>query len=242
MGQQLLHAMKEMVAVDSKTFQFRFDQPYGMVLETIGKVSSNVPFIMPKRIAETDSFKQIEDYTGSGPFVFVKDKWVHGAKVVYKKFAGYVPRPEQTNSVAGAKIAKVDRVEWITLPDQMTAANALVNGEVDLLASSPIDLMPVLRSSKDVIVEVNDPLGFITFGRFNHLLPPFDKAEVRRAAIIAMKDQSDYMRGGIGDKSFWRTCYSILPCGTPLADESKGRVDREVHARRRADFAQVRRL
>ena len=42
----------------------------GFVLEALGKPSSNVPFIMPKRVAETDAFKQIEDYTGSGPYIF----------------------------------------------------------------------------------------------------------------------------------------------------------------------------
>jgi peptide/nickel transport system substrate-binding protein len=87
MGQQLMGAMGEMVAVDASTFQFKLKDPYGLVLESIGKISSNVPFIMPKRVAETDPFKQIEDYTGSGPFVFVKEDWVPGSKVVYKKFA-----------------------------------------------------------------------------------------------------------------------------------------------------------
>ena len=31
-------------------------EAYGLVLESIGKISSNVPFIMPKRVAETDPF------------------------------------------------------------------------------------------------------------------------------------------------------------------------------------------
>ena len=34
------------------------------------KPSSNVPFMMPKRVAETDPNTQITDFTGSGPFVF----------------------------------------------------------------------------------------------------------------------------------------------------------------------------
>ena len=37
----------------------------GFMLEALGKPSSNVPFIMPKRIAETDAFKQIEEHIGS---------------------------------------------------------------------------------------------------------------------------------------------------------------------------------
>jgi len=218
MGQQLMSAMGEMVAVDASTFQFKLKDPYGLVLESIGKISSNVPFIMPKRVADTDPFKQIDDYTGSGPFVFVKEDWVPGSKVVYKKFADYKPRSEAPNAASGGKIAKVDRVEWTYFPDQTTAMNALINGEVDYFESPANDLMPLLESNEGITVEINDPLGNIGFSRFNHLLPPFDNADVRRAAIMAMK-QDDYMQGAVGDQKFWKTCYSVYPCGTPLQND-----------------------
>jgi len=219
MGQQLMGVMDEMVAVDDKTFRFKLKEPYGLVLESIGKISSNVPFIMPKRVAETDPFKQIEDYTGSGPFVFVKEEWVPGSKVVYRKFADYVPRSEEPNAASGGKVAKVDRVEWIYFPDQTTAMNALINGEVDYFEAPANDLMPILEAAEGITVEINDPLGNIGFARFNHLLPPFDKAEVRRAATMAMK-QEDYMQGAVGDQKFWKTCYSVFPCGTPLENDA----------------------
>ena len=85
-------------------------------------------FIMPKRVAETDPFKQIDDYTGSGPFIFVKDEWKPGDKTVYVKNPKYKPRAEPPSGLAGGKIAKVDRVEWVAIPDQQTAINALHQG------------------------------------------------------------------------------------------------------------------
>ena len=60
-------------------------EPFGLVLEALGKPSSNVPFMMPKRVADTDPYKQIEDYTGSGPYIFKKDEWKAGEKIVYVK-------------------------------------------------------------------------------------------------------------------------------------------------------------
>jgi len=74
MGQQLMGAMDEMVAVDDSTFEMRLKEPFGLVLESIGKISSNVPFIMPARIAATDPFEQIEEHIGSGPFKFEADE------------------------------------------------------------------------------------------------------------------------------------------------------------------------
>jgi len=218
MGQQLMGVMDEMVAVDDKTFRFELAEPYGLVLESIGKISSNVPFIMPKRVAETDPFEQISDYTGSGPFKFEEDEWVPGSKVVYTRFDDYVPRNEPPSAAAGGKIAKVDKVIWTYFPDQTTALNAIMAGEIDYFEQPANDLAPLLAANPEITVEVNDPLGNIGFARFNHLLPPFDTADVRRAAIMAMK-QEDYMAAAVGDPKYWKTCYSVFPCGTPLANE-----------------------
>lgn len=215
MGQQLFDVVASLTASDAKTIVMKLSEPYGLVLESIGKISSNVPFMMPKRIAATDPFKQIEEYIGSGPFVFKKDEWVPGSKVVYVKNTAYVPRSEPPSAAAGGKVVKVDRVEWTYFPDQTTALNALVSGEVDFFEQPANDLAGLLETQEGIVVEVNDPLGNMGFARFNHLLPPFDNVDVRRAAIMAMK-QEDYMAGGVGDQKYWRTCYSVFPCGTPL--------------------------
>jgi hypothetical protein len=42
---------------------------------SLGKPSSYVPFMMPKRIAETPADKQISEYIGSGPFIFKADQF-----------------------------------------------------------------------------------------------------------------------------------------------------------------------
>jgi peptide/nickel transport system substrate-binding protein len=218
MGQALFAAMDSLTAPDAGTIEMKFKEPYGLVLESIGKISSNVPFMMPKRVAETDAFEQIEEHVGSGPFMFKDDEWVPGSKVVYVKNPDYVPRSEAPSAASGGKIAKVDRVEWTYFPDQTTAMNALISGEVDYFESPANDLMPILSANEDVVVEINDPLGNTGFARFNHLLPPFDNAKVRRAAIMAMK-QEDYLTAAVGDEQFWQTCYSVFPCGTPLSND-----------------------
>ncbi len=218
MGQALFAVMDSLTAGDAKTIVMKLKEPYGLVLESIGKISSNVPFMMPKRMAMTDAFKQVEEHIGSGPFMFKKEEWVPGSKVVYVKNPSYVPRSEPPSAAAGGKVAKVDRVEWTYFPDQNTAMNALISGEVDYFESPANDLMPLLAANDDITVEINDPLGNIGFARFNHLLPPFDKAGVRRAALMAMK-QEDYMAAAVGDQKFWKTCYSVFPCGTPLAND-----------------------
>lgn len=223
MGQLLMGVVASLEAPDDRTIVMKLSEPYGLVLESIGKISSNVPFMMPKRVAETDPFEQIQDYVGSGPYVFKADEWVPGAKVVYERFADYVPRDEPPSAAAGGKVAKVDRVEWLYFPDQTTALNALLAGEVDIFEQPANDLVPLLEGNPEVVVDVVNPIGNIGFMRFNHLHPPFDNVDIRRAVMMSIR-QEDYMTAAVGDPKYWRTCYSVYPCGTPYENDAGSEI------------------
>jgi peptide/nickel transport system substrate-binding protein len=199
-------------------------QPYGLVLESLGKSSSNVPFMMPKAVANTDPNTQITDATGSGPFIFKKDEWKAGEKAVYVKNPKYKPRNEPPSGFAGGKVAKVDRVEWIWIADTQTQVNALLNGEVDLIETLPYDLLPLVEKDKKVKTQVIDKAGRQFVLRFNTLLKPFDNPKVRQAVVYALK-QKPFLEANIGDARFYRECKSLFPCGLPL-ESSKGWDDR----------------
>ena len=133
MGRALWEFTATVEAVDDKTLKLVLKQPVGFVLEALGKIDSNVPFMMPERLANTDPNTQITEVIGSGPFRFVKEEFVPGSKVVYEKFDGYVPRQEPASQAAGGKLVKIDRVESTYLPDAAVATAALAKGEIDLL-------------------------------------------------------------------------------------------------------------
>jgi peptide/nickel transport system substrate-binding protein len=217
-GQKLAEAIESWSAVNDKTFRLKLKKPFGLTLEALGRLSSNVPFIMPERIAKTDPFQNITEVIGSGPFKFVKEEWVPGNKVVYVKNTDYVPRKEPPSWAAGGKVVKVDRVEWIYIPDSATAAAALSAGEADWWEQLPPDLIPVLRTNKDIRVENIDPLGSIGILRFNSLNPPFNNEKMRQALAYVV-NQKDYLLAIAGDEKNGHTCYSFYTCGTPLSSE-----------------------
>src|SRR5258708_6458042 len=164
MGQTLMDFTASLEATDDRTITLKLKEPYGLVLESIGKPSSVVPFMMPKRLAETPVGQQIPEQIGSGPFKFVKAEFQPGVKAVYEKNKDYVPRKEPPSWTSGGKVVKVDRVEWITMPDAQTAVNALQSGDIDFIESVPFDLVTMLAANKDLKVETLDKLGFQTIG------------------------------------------------------------------------------
>src|SRR5438045_4552573 len=70
-GQKMMEAVGSMTADSDKSFTVALKAPFPLLLSALGKLSSNVPFMMPERIANTDAFQQIPESIGSGPFQFV---------------------------------------------------------------------------------------------------------------------------------------------------------------------------
>src|SRR5215217_1386469 len=219
MGQKLMSFTASIEASDAKTITLKLKEPYGLVLESIGKPSSVVPFMMPKRMAETPADKAISEHIGSGPFKFMQAEFQPGVKAVYEKNKDYVPRKEAPSWTSGGKIAKVDRVEWITMADAQTAVNALQSGDIDFMENPSFDILPVLTANKDLKVETLDKLGLQTVGRMNFLYPPFDNLKVRRAAFLAM-NQKDILDALVGNPEYYKLCGAIFMCDTPLASDA----------------------
>ena len=218
-GQLLMASTDELSAPDDKTIVFRLKKPFALLPDALGKVASP-PVMMPERLAKTDAFTQITEMVGSGPFKFNAAERVPGAKVVYERFADYVPRPSGTPSwTSGPKVVNFDRVEWLTIPDSGTAAAALQSGEIDWWENPTADLQPLLAKAAGVKLKVTDPTGQIGTMRFNQLNPPFDNPAIRRAVLSAVS-QTDFELAVAGDNpSMYHVPCGFFCPGTPMASD-----------------------
>ena len=232
MGQKLMSFVERMDAPAQSEFRIFLREPCGFVLEALGKPSSNVPFIMPRRVAETPADKQIEDYVGSGPYIFKRDEFKPGDKAVYLKHAQYQPRKENPSGTAGGKYVYVERVEWnLALRDAQSQVNALVKGEVDVIEHPAFESYAQLKQAPGVVLVGRDPIGFQQMCRFNHLHPPFDNPKVRRAALAAMQ-QEPFLRAQVGVKELYRTCASMFTCNTPYASAKASEIQSKSNPRK----------
>jgi peptide/nickel transport system substrate-binding protein len=224
MGQMIRAQQNELVAVDDRTFRWSLKQPYSKMLFALGKTNAPLAFIMPERIAQTDPFQQIKEYIGSGPYRFVREEWVPGAKAIFARFDGYLPREEPASWLAGGKRALVDRIEWVVMPDPATAAASLQSGEIDWWENPIVDLLPVLRRSRDISVGIADPLGNIGTLRMNHLQKPFNDPRARRAVLMGL-DQEDCMTALVGDdRALWQQLGGFFTPGTDAYTEQGGEL------------------
>lgn len=140
LGQTLFSLITEIVASDTTTLKISLSKPFSLLPYTLASTSAS---IMPERLANTPDNVAIKEMIGSGPFRFLPENWVSGSKVEYAKASGYVSRTEGlASNTAGPKVAYIDALKWLIIPDRATAVAALQNNEVDGIELIDNDFIP----------------------------------------------------------------------------------------------------
>ena len=215
----LMAATEELSAPDDRTVRFRLKRPFPHLPEALAGPGGIVPAIMPERLAVTSPFKPVAEIVGSGPYRFLPDEHISGARGAYERFPLYQPRAEgPVGFTSGPKIAHFDRIEWLTL-DTFSALAALHGGEIDWWELPPSDLLQQLARDRNltVVSQYATAMGIL---RFNHLHPPFSNVTVRRALLGAV-DQAEAMTAVAGtDRTLWHDGIGLFPAGTPFANDA----------------------
>ncbi|MGI4793949.1 MAG: ABC transporter substrate-binding protein [Janthinobacterium lividum] len=217
-GSALMAVTDELSAPDDRTIQFKLNKPFPLLPQALGKPTTPNPVMMPERLAKTDPFTQITEMVGSGPYRFVANERVPGARNVYQKFDKYQPRQGGTPTwTAGPKVAYFDRVEWTTMPDDSTKVASMQSGEQDWWENPTADLLPLLAKARGVKVVTTNPTGNVTMMRPNHLQPPFDNPKILQALLYAI-DQQACMQAVVGtDPAMYTTPHGVFCPNTPMA-------------------------
>ncbi len=203
--------------VDANTFTINLKSPTGLVPFVLGPQNFQ-PLIQTEAwsaVPQNESAKG--DPIGTGPYKF--EKWTPGDRWSMVRFEGYSPSKAKADGTAGAQVAYFDRVEYIEVPDQTTRVAALESGEVDMAQEFPADLATRLRSNPKIQLVAQAP--FRLLGHFNHLKPPFNNVEARRAFIQAYDNEKALLLA-TGDKNSIRLCPSLMQCGTEWESSAGG--------------------
>ncbi len=218
LGKLMMQAGAQLAVVDEKTFTITLEKPFGLVLAALSKPSGMPMFIMSKRLADTDPATPVTEMVGSGPYLFMKDEWVPGNKVVYEKNPHYVPRQEPADGLAGGKVAKLDRVEWIYIPDANTAVSALQNGEIDVLERVAPDYLPMLENNSEItLIPAAATQGMAIL---NQIQPPFDNPKLRQAVYHLINQEETLAATGYSGKYRNDYCPSMYTCDSPFTTDA----------------------
>jgi peptide/nickel transport system substrate-binding protein len=215
-GAQLKARTASMNVVDDRTFTLVLNQPFGLVEFALGGGGAPIAGIMREADAKRGNNVPLTNPVGSGPFIYNAAMRESGHRVVFDRNPDYPARSEPPDGAAGARIVKVDRVQFDILPDPTTAANAMATGEEDFWDTVTPDLIPFLKSH-DVVVRRTTSLPSVVWIRPNFELPPFNNVKARQALALLF-DQAEFMQA-VAAPGQWSKCFSFSICGSVYGTE-----------------------
>ena len=212
-------SLQGMEATDNKTIVMDFDGENGAFVSDLASFKGPMAQISPKGIAEKyTAFESIskEDTIGSGPYKLAN--WDPGNELVLEKFGDYVARDEPPSFWAGGKIAYLDVLQAVEIPEIETRMAAVQTGEVDFVDQVPLDFYARLENSstaKPILGAGPQPVAF-----FHLKNPPFDQTEsgkLLRQAVFVGANPKEVMQG-YGPEQLWKVCSYWWGCDTPGAN------------------------
>ena len=93
-------------------------------------------------------------YIGTGPYRFVERN--AGRFILLERFSGYVPRGDAPTGYAGKRVALIEKLQFIPVPDVGTRVNGVKAGDYDYAETISGDLYDMLASDSSVVTLVNE--------------------------------------------------------------------------------------
>lgn len=180
----LLGPIASVDAVDPLTVAYNFEQPFAPIFVGLG-YSYGAPVSIPAVAQYGDQFGRHP--VGTGPYKFVD--WQADETIVLEK------NPDHTWSTPFYKTQqapRIDRVEFIVIPEDPTRLAALESGEVDIVAGTdavPLDKLTSLQSAQGINL-VTRPVVGVYYANVNNKIKPLDDVRVRQAISHAIDRDS----------------------------------------------------
>jgi peptide/nickel transport system substrate-binding protein len=161
---------------------------------------NNGAFVYPKEVIAAAGDQAIRDNIGTGPYRFVEHKPDRHIKLV--RFKEYAARGDAPNFYGGKRVAYLDELHFIPVPDVAVRVAGVQSGEYhfgqqikqdqyERLKSIPSLEMGIIKPSAWSTAVVNHKQGLMTDKRL-------------RQALQAALDMEPIMAAAFGDKAFYR--------------------------------------
>lgn len=168
--------------IDPLTFEVTLPQPDKLALPNLATV---YPIIINSKVAkahatEEDPWAQAwlkENTAGSGAFII--EQFKPGEQVILK-------RNDAWNRGPDSKQAFFKRLIVQSVPEPATRANLVEKGDADIVIDLQASDAQALEAKGKLQVISTPQYNALTFISMNNQIPPFDKADVRRAVAYAL--------------------------------------------------------
>jgi peptide/nickel transport system substrate-binding protein len=198
-GKAIFRNVEGVEAKGPLAVEIRLKEPSAGLLTVLAQVDS-AAVIMPEEVVKATGDGQLKEYIGTGPYKFVEHRPDRHIKFV--RFDGYASRPEPANGLAGQRIAYLDELYFIPVPDYATRQAGITTGEYNFIQQVKPDQYERIKATAGVEPVVAKPYGWAVAVLNTKQGLMTDKR--LRQAIQAALDIEPMMLAAMGHRDFFR--------------------------------------
>jgi peptide/nickel transport system substrate-binding protein len=182
----------------------KLKEPDALLLANLA-IEAAGPVIIPKEIAEKAGVQPIKEYIGTGPYKFVE--WKSNQHIKLARFEGYKPLDGKPNGYGGRKVAYIDELVFVFVPDQTVQSAGVEAGDFDYAYAVNSEEYERLKSTPGVQAVVSPPRGWLGF-IINNKQGIMSNKKIRQA-MLACLDMEPILVISRGHRDMWRMDPSI---------------------------------
>lgn len=216
-GKALWKDVEAVEARDPYTVVIHLKEPSGSLLYGLGRPNAGAA-IHPKEVIDAAGDGQIKQFIGTGPYRFVEHKPDRHIKLA--RFKEYAARAEAPDGYGGKRVAYVDEILFIPVPDVAVRLAGVETGEYHFAQTIKQDQYERLKSVAALDARIVKPYGWITAVP-NHKEGVMTNRKLRQAFLAAL-DMEPIMAAAVGNKDFYRTDGALFYPEQPALYSSAG--------------------
>jgi peptide/nickel transport system substrate-binding protein len=197
LGKVLWASVESIEATDPYTVVMELKQPSASLTAGLAEPAA---VIHPREVIEAAGNGQVKEFIGTGPYRFVEHKPDRHIKFV--RFKDYAARAEPPNGFSGKRVAWLDEILFIPVPETAVRLAGVETGEYHHAMFIKQDAYERIRRLPALEPRIVKPRGW-TLVSLNHKAGLMTSKPIRQAVQAAL-DMEAIMAAGFGHKDFYR--------------------------------------
>jgi peptide/nickel transport system substrate-binding protein len=204
-GKQVWRNVEGVEAKDPYTVAIYLKEPSGALLMGLAR-PNNGAVIYPKEVVDGAGDAPVKQYVGTGPYRFVEHRPDRHVRVA--RFKEYAARSDAPDGFGGARVAYLDEILFIPVPDVAVRLAGVETGEYHYGQQIQQDQYERMKGMRDIVAAIIKPSSWTT-AVLNHKQGLMTDKRIRQAFQAAL-DMEPIMAAGFGDKAFYRLDPGLL--------------------------------
>ncbi len=228
-GKTTTSAIESITAKDAKSVVIALKTPLAPLTSLLA-MNNGAAAIMPKLVI--DGTNPLKSLVGTGPYKILEHKPDQYIRLV--RFDGYVSPAGEANGYGGKRVAKINEIRFVPVPNATTRVEGMVAGQYHFADSLPAEMLPRLKYAKGVKPIVVKPFGFPLM-IMNSKAGTLTNQSLRQAVLAALGPK-DMLLAAFGDPGFFALEGSIYAPGTAFYDEASAKPYNQNNPKKAAEL------